>query len=57
MPDTPPCCAEVEEPPCPQHAQAAKVLRHNGIRLHAGRAATAIGESGKAKPAKPEEAP
>ena len=53
---SPECCAGLEEP-CPQHVQAARVVRHQGPRSRSGGATAVIGESGRAKPVRnlPEE--
>jgi hypothetical protein len=49
----PGCCAEAGER-CPQHRQAAAVVRHQGLRPRGeGRGGRVVGESGKAKPDRP----
>jgi hypothetical protein len=55
VPYPPPCCAEVDEPPCAQHQQAQRVMRFEGPRSRSGSASRVVGESGKAKPAREEE--
>lgn len=52
MPEVPPCCARLAEP-CPQHRQQGQEIRHQGPRNRSAVATRVIGESGKARPAKP----
>jgi hypothetical protein len=46
----PPCCADLEDPPCAQHRQHARVVGRQGIKLRQGRGHAVVGESGRAKP-------
>lgn len=55
MPYPPPCCAEVEEPPCAQHRQAQREVRFQGPKLRSGGGHLVVGESGKARPVRDEE--
>lgn len=56
MTRTPPCCAEAGET-CDQHRQAASLERHRGLRRRHRSASAVLGESGRARPARPEETP
>jgi hypothetical protein len=53
VPDLPECCASVEEPPCQQHAQAARVSGRQGPRNRSARPSAVIGDSGQTKTAAP----
>lgn len=53
--DDPECCSADPTGECPQHRQAARVLRHQGPRPHVGRGQAVVGPSGKAKPAPTED--
>lgn len=44
------CCIEAEDPPCDQHRQQARVVRHQGPRNRSAGGSRVIGESGKARP-------
>lgn len=45
-----PCCAESPDEVCAQHAQAARVIRYEGMRNRSYRGGAVVGEPGKAKP-------
>jgi hypothetical protein len=53
----PPCCAELEEPPCPQHVQHARLVLRDGPRARGGRKSPVIGLPGNAEPAPEPEDP
>lgn len=54
MPDVPPCCEGLDEP-CPQHRQAQRELRFQGPKRAPRGPSAVVGQSGRARPADPEE--
>jgi hypothetical protein len=51
MPEVPPCCRDAEDQRCPQHEQAAGVVRHQGPRSRHLGGRSFVGEPGRAVPA------